>query len=82
MRIGASLALIALGAILAFAINVNNSHGFNVNTAGVILMIVGALGLLVTLVMMSTNRTRVVEGGVPARGRRTTVVSDDPVERY
>jgi hypothetical protein len=80
MRIGASLVLIALGAILAFAINVNDSHGFNVNTAGVILMVVGALGLLATLVMMSTNRTRVVEGA-PVRSRRASVV-EEPVERY
>ncbi|HEX3336835.1 MAG TPA: hypothetical protein VHS54_10270 [Jatrophihabitans sp.] len=80
MRIGASLVLIAVGAILAFAINVNNSHGFNINTAGIILMVVGALGLLVSLVWMSTHRTDAVLG---AHGqRRTTVVDETAEPRY
>ena len=41
MRIGGSLLLIAIGAILKWAVTVHNSHGVNVNTVGVILMIVG-----------------------------------------
>lgn len=49
MRIGGSLALIALGAVLAFAVHVDDTHGFNVNTAGVILMVVGAIGLVVAV---------------------------------
>ena len=74
MRLGLSLFLIALGAILTWAIHVNNSHGFNVNTAGVILMIVGAIGLVAELVYsMSRRRTDVVhQGGVA--GSRTTYV--------
>lgn len=40
-----SLLLIALGAVLAFAINVD-SRGIDVNTIGVILMLVGVVGLL------------------------------------
>jgi hypothetical protein len=81
MRIGASLALIAVGAILAFAINMDNSHGFNINTAGVILMVVGALGLLVSLIWMSMHRTDVVQGA-PAGQRRTTVVDETAEPRY
>jgi hypothetical protein len=55
MRIGASLALIALGAILKFAVT-HHVSGVNVGTVGVVLMVVGIIGLLLTLVMMSTRR--------------------------
>ena len=46
MRIGAALALIAVGAILRFALAVSVSHGIYLNTIGDILMGVGALGLI------------------------------------
>ncbi len=46
---GGSLFLIAVGAILAFAVEVE-AEGFNLNTIGIILMVVGALGLILTLV--------------------------------
>lgn len=55
MRIGASLVLIALGAILKFAVTKQVS-GINISTVGVVLMVVGVLGLLITLVMVSTRR--------------------------
>ena len=55
MRIGASLVLIALGAILKFAVT-QHVNGVNVATIGVVLMIVGIVGLLITLVMMSMRR--------------------------
>jgi hypothetical protein len=48
MGIGVSLLLIAIGAILDFAVTVRTS-GFNLNTIGVILMIVGGTGLLFSL---------------------------------
>ena len=54
MKIGASLVLIAIGAILRFAVTVDNPHGFNIHTAGVILMVVGALGLILSMVFWST----------------------------
>jgi hypothetical protein len=44
MRTGASLALIALGAILAFAITASTSW-FNVNIAGYVLIVIGLAGL-------------------------------------
>ncbi|MCU4184512.1 DUF6458 family protein [Acidiferrimicrobium sp. IK] len=49
MGVGTSIFLIAVGAVLDFAVKVNNSN-FNVNTIGVILMAVGALGLVLSLV--------------------------------
>ena len=79
MRIGASLALIAIGAILAWAVNVNDTHGFNVNTAGVILMIVGVIGLVLSLVWMSTRRrTDVVQQAGPTGTRTTYSTPQDP----
>jgi hypothetical protein len=53
MRIGTALVLIAIGAILTFAVNVT-ADGFNINTIGVILMIVGGIGLVITLIMAGT----------------------------
>ena len=50
MGIGVSIFLMAVGAVLAFAVNVE-AEGFNINTVGLILMIVGALGLLASMVI-------------------------------
>jgi membrane-bound ClpP family serine protease len=83
MRIGASLFLIAVGAILKFAVNTQNTHGFNIGTAGVILMIVGAVGLLITAVMMSTRRrTDVISHGPGGRRGTTYVEPNDTVAPY
>ena len=72
MRIGGALILVAVGAVLTFAINVNNSHGFNINTVGIILMIVGGVWAIAELVVASTRRrTDVVQTDTPA-GSRTT----------
>lgn len=72
MGIGASLFLVAVGAILAFAVDVH-TEGFNLETIGVILMIVGAIGTLLSLVFWSSwggfrRRDVVVDGG-PSRRR-------------
>lgn len=48
MGIGTSLFLIALGAILAFAVSATVA-GLSVHTIGVILMVVGVIGLLISL---------------------------------
>jgi hypothetical protein len=80
MRIGTSLVLIAIGAILTFAISVD-AKGFNINTIGVILMIVGGVGLLVSLVLFSTADRRSVgyvrEREVPVREREIPVRERD-----
>jgi Domain of unknown function (DUF6458) len=78
MTLGTSLFLIAVGAILRFAVNVTTS-GFNIHTVGVILMIVGGVGLILSLLWMTmwadrrnrTARERVVYDDreyPPARG--------------
>jgi hypothetical protein len=50
MTIGAGLFLIAVGAILRFGVTVS-TPGFSVHTIGNILMIVGALGVVLWLVV-------------------------------
>jgi NADH:ubiquinone oxidoreductase subunit 6 (subunit J) len=90
MRIGASLFLIAVGAILKFAVS-DAVDGVDLGMIGIILMIVGAVGLLITIVLMSTRRrTDVIHegatyapadpryGAAPARGRTTYV---EPADR-
>ncbi len=55
--IGGSLFLVALGAILYWAVSVE-AEGFNLNTIGLILMIVGVVGVVLTLLMTaSAERT-------------------------
>lgn len=51
MGIGVSVFLMAAGAVMTFAIEVNNAEGFNINTIGIILMIAGAVGLLASLLI-------------------------------
>jgi predicted membrane channel-forming protein YqfA (hemolysin III family) len=53
MSIGASIFLLVVGAILTFAVNVT-TEGFNINTVGVILMIAGVVGLLLSLLFWSS----------------------------
>ena len=53
MGIGVSVFLLAVGAILAFAVDLT-VQGLDLDTVGVILMIVGAIGLLVSLLFMSS----------------------------
>jgi amino acid permease len=49
MKIGAALVLIAVGAILRFALITVVTHGVYLHTVGDILMAVGVLGLIVWL---------------------------------
>ena len=72
MGIGASIFLIAVGAILAFAVDVQ-TNGVNLDTIGVILMIVGAIGLLLSMLFWSD--------WAPYRRRRYVDADDRPVVR-
>ncbi len=51
MSIGTSLFLVAVGAILRFAVTASVS-GLNIQTIGLILMIVGIAGLILSIVWM------------------------------
>jgi hypothetical protein len=53
MGVGVSLLLIAAGAILTWAVEADVS-GLDINAVGVILMVVGAAGLLLSLVFWSS----------------------------
>jgi hypothetical protein len=57
MSIGGSLFLIGIGAILYFAVDADIS-GLEVSTVGLILMIVGIFGMLVSLVFLNSWRER------------------------
>jgi len=71
MGLGIGLFLIAVGAILTWAVDVNTS-GFDLNTIGIILMVVGALGVALSMIFWSSwggfHRRDVVEGA-PRRRR-------------
>ena len=74
MGISTSLVLIAAGAILKWAVSATVS-GVNLHTVGVVLMIVGAVGLVLSLIFWSSW------GGFGARknATTTTVVRDEPM---
>lgn len=58
MRIGSSIVLIALGAILAFAVADNLVNFIDLTLVGYILMGVGILGLIVSLLMNAPRSQR------------------------
>jgi hypothetical protein len=62
MGIGASIFLVAVGAILAFAVNTSVS-GLDIAVVGWILMVAGVIGLAVTLFVFAP-RNRARAGGV------------------
>jgi hypothetical protein len=72
MGLGVSLILVAAGAIMAWAVHVTTT-GFNVNTIGYILLVVGILGALLSLVFWSSwaGPGYFAEGG--PRRRRTVI---------
>jgi hypothetical protein len=72
MGIGASLFLIAIGAILAWAVEID-TPGFNLNTIGIILLVVGIIGAVMSMIFWSTW------GGWS--NRRETYVRDRDVVR-
>jgi hypothetical protein len=66
MTIGSSLFLIAVGAILRYAVTKETWNAINIHTVGLILIIVGAVGLILGLYLYLV------------RGRRDRVVYEDP----
>ena len=67
--IGTSIFLIALGAILAFAVTADTAQeGFSVQTAGVVLMVVGVVALLLRVLwqFVLADRRREAAVVVPA----------------
>ena len=79
MGLGSSLLLIAVGAILRLAITVT-THGIDLQTVGVILMIVGAVGFVVSLFWMAVWTERRRNPDVPAPGTQPPVRATE--QRY
>lgn len=73
MGVGVSLFLIALGLILWLAVTAEVS-GIDINMVGLILVVVGAIGLLLSMIFWSSW------GGFGG-WRRDTVVRDDRYDR-
>ena len=75
MTIGGSLFLIALGAILKYAVTATVA-GVEIQTVGVILMVAGAVGLVIGLFLMASGRRRVgpADQGVVYEERRDPLV--------
>jgi tetrahydromethanopterin S-methyltransferase subunit E len=78
MGIGVSLVLIGIGAILRFAVYRQDLGGFSVGTIGVILMIVGAVGLIIALILLTMRRRT----DVVVRRDRTTYIEPGPPPDY
>ena len=80
MGLGTSLFLIAVGAILAFAVSVE-ADGFDINTIGMILMIVGILGAILSAIYWNSwggfRGRRVVDDGVGVGTTRRRVIEED-----
>jgi hypothetical protein len=74
MSIGSSIALIAIGAILAFAVRFEIS-GLSLETAGYILMITGIIALTLTL-LLRRRRAAAIHTHVPPTSE--PVVRDHP----
>jgi Zn-dependent protease with chaperone function len=71
LSLGVSIFLLVVGAILTFAVDVSAS-GFSINTVGIILMLAGALGLVLSLLFWSSFS--------PYRRSRTVAAPDTVVE--
>jgi hypothetical protein len=62
-----SIVVFAVGAVLRFALTINSyQHGFNIHAIGVILMIVGGVGAILSLIAIMTT----------GMGRHRTVIDD------
>ena len=76
MGLGVSIFLIAVGLILALAVH-HPTSGFDINTIGWILTIVGILGLVLSMIFWSSWA-----GPGYFTRRRTTYVDDGPPAAY
>lgn len=79
MTIGVSIFLIAIGAILTFATDVSVS-GLDLDVVGIILMLVGILGLVLTLVIWGPRRRAGAVPGALVEERRVMPPAPQVVE--
>ena len=69
-----------MGAILAFAVNPTVA-GFSIQTAGVILMVAGVVGLVIGLFLLNSRRARTAERTVDDDRAGRIVYEDRPLYR-
>ena len=89
MRIGARLFLVAAGAIQRWGIT-DEVHGVNLSTIGLILLVVGVIGLVLSLILASVRRRtdiiherapRYPADGPDRASSRTTYVEPNEYDR-
>lgn len=76
MGLGVGILLIAIGAILAFAVNVDTGGVVNLHTVGLILLVVGIIGTVLSVAFWSSW------GGtsyITRRRSRREIIEDDPL---
>jgi lysylphosphatidylglycerol synthetase-like protein (DUF2156 family) len=73
MGLGVGIFLAAVGAVLAFAVNTNVS-GVNIHTIGWILLIVGIIGIVLSMIFWSSW----AGPGYFGNRRRTSYVDEGP----
>ena len=83
MSTGAAVTLIAAGAILRFAVATTSTHGLNVHVVGVVLILAGALGLVLSLLVwgpLSRRRNRPVgyDQAAPPPGQQQRAYPGQP----
>lgn len=66
MGTGTGITLIAIGAILRFAIPAGSPHGLNVHVVGIVLMLTGLLGLLLSFLVWGPLNPARRRGSNPA----------------
>ena len=92
MTLGVSLLLVAAGAILVWGVT-GEVQGIDVDAVGVILMVVGVIGFILSLIFWDTwgrgpvgRRVTYVEDGTPVRRRQVEAparrVVEEEVEEY
>jgi hypothetical protein len=86
MSTGVGITLVVAGAILRFAVPATFIHGLNVHVVGVIVMLAGVFGLLLSLLVWGPlNRRRNHSGGygrgTPPFARQRSIYQDQPPAR-
>jgi hypothetical protein len=75
-----SVVAIAAGAVMYWAVTATQGHGFRLSTVGVILMVVGAVGLVASTIVFAISRQSTGRGNhtydreaTDSQGRSTAV---------
>ena len=80
MATGISLFFLAVGAILTFAVE-TTVQGIDLDTIGVILMVIGLLGMLFSLVLWDNWNPRPYRDEDLAIDHRDVVIDEEPARR-